>query len=240
LDNTTAEDSEKGLLSSRPLAPYWGLGVSTPEQLAAALVTERFKASREVAVRYLYERVLEDSCDTRKLTNAEKKVWRGVDFRKDVGPDVYLVNLKSARATSNSDISKQTMENLSKARAAERNAREALERSGDDNPLGRRTGRVVAVRAIARGVAAATKRTRSGEEVEILVGDRLWEQLGAGPGFGRQIQLEMGRKPIDVNELEASLRRAEERVIRELSQAECIRPDGTLDWPCLLEKFPDV
>ena len=72
-----------------------------------------------------------------------------------------------------------------------------------------------------------------------LVGDALWEELGAGPHFTRQLSQEMGREAIDRARWTAEIQRAVERVIRAITVAECVAPDGSLDWDCLIERFPD-
>ena len=204
------------------------------------MVQDRMAASLEMAMGYLYELVVQDACGARKLTNAEKKKWRGVDFRKESGADVLLINLKSARATSNSDISTATMMNLSTARALE--IREMAERSksGDDNPLQRPAGQVTAVRAIARGKASSSIKSSGGQELSILVGDALWEGLGAGANFGTKIQIAIGSNPVDVNLMAESVAAAVDKVEAEIRQSECVDTEGLIDWPCLLQKYPDA
>jgi hypothetical protein len=228
------------LLRARALAMYWSLGIQTPEELARALVADRSVASREMAMGYLYERVIEAIGNARKLTNAEKKTWRGIDFRIEAGRDVYLINLKSARATSNGDINDATMRNLAAAAKREREDQAERGRRGEDNPLRAQPGLVHAIRAIARGNSSTTTREYAGEKIEILVGDALWERLGAGPGFGRRIQLAIGAVPVDATRLAEELSKAEERVVRELRRKECVTAEGSLDWEAVLEAFPDV
>jgi hypothetical protein len=133
------------------------------------------------------------------------------------------------------------MRNLAAAAKREKLHQAERERSGRDNPLDTVETTVRAVRAIARGNASSTTRlVEAGEEIEILVGDRLWEQLGAGPGFGRKIQTAIGARPVDADDLRAATERAIDRVERAIRSSGCVAADGKSDWPCLLDEFPDA
>jgi hypothetical protein len=228
------------LLGKRALVLYWALGTSDPHEFAKVVVADRLAASREMALGYLYERVMELVVGARKLSNLEKKTWRGIDFRREVGRDVYLINLKSARATSNGDISDATMRNLVSAVRRERADREGRERSGEDNPLASRPGKVRAVRAIARGRASKTERVRDGETVEVAVGDELWRMLGAGDGFGRKVQDAVGDAQVDRAQFLRETAEAEGRVLGVLKSEGCLDSSGLLQWSRVLDVFPDV
>jgi hypothetical protein len=228
------------LLAKRPLPLYWAMGTDNPTDLAHQLVRDRLTASLEMAMGYLYEFVVVDACGARKLTNAEKKKWRGIDFRKESGADVYLINLKSARGTANSDISTATRQNLASAKRLEAAEMADREKSGDDNPLLLGKGRVHAVRAIARGPASSRTATYDGQTIEVLVGDNLWEALGAGGRFTRKIQQAIGAHPVDRAAFDAAEARAVERVVSELNNTGVVDASGLLVWQAVLDKYPDV
>lgn len=224
------------LLRKRPLALYAAMGIVSPVDLAEALVRDRLAASREMALGYLYERILEDVCGAEKLNNAQKKEWRGIDHRRQAIAELALINLKSARATSNSDISQQTTANLS---AAAKKAI-AIEQATDDNPLKKDKRRVRAVRAIARGRKHSTIKVHDGVDIEILVGDALWAAMGAGENFTEQIQEALAGKPVDMVALAAATTLAIERVEKAIRETECVDGNDEIEWPCLFEAYPDA
>jgi len=72
------------------------------------------------------------------------------------------------------------------------------------------------------------------------VGDDLWKMLGAGTGFGRKIETALGEHPLDGSLFEQEITKAVSRVEGTIRRSECVTADDQIDWPCLLDKFPDV
>ena len=231
--------SADDVLKKRYLPMYRGMGLTTAPELAAQLVADRLVAVNEMTIGHLNERVMEEVCGARKLTDDEKKEWVGIDFRKEHGRRVYLINLKASTRTPNSSIGRDTQRTLLDAVQHEEEVQSLRGPRRDDNPLPATEGGIIGIAGFARGSSGRTETNSDGVRLLRLVGDALWEELGAGPRFTRQLSQEMGREAIDRARWTAEIQSAVERVIRAMTVAECVAPDGSLDWDCLIERFPD-
>lgn len=228
------------VLGKRPLPLYRASGITHADELATALAADRLIASREMAMGYLYERIMESACDAVKLKNIEKKDWKGIDFRKESDHAIYLINLKSARATSNADITSATQTNLVAAARRAQRVQDKINSQGDDNPLSQPRAEIIPVRAIARGIPTPqTFKIIDGIRIRILVGDTLWDQLGAGTNFTQKIEAELGRQPVNKNIVAKGEAAFRTRIVELLKHAGCVEADGSLDWLTVLRKFPD-
>jgi hypothetical protein len=240
LEQIPDRQKAKDVLRKRPLPLYRALGISEAKDLARSLASDRLIASREMVMGYLYERILQEACGATKLNNAQKKEWKGIDFRKETGQEIFLINLKSSRQTPNSDITTQTTLNLVAAAKHAKALQDESFSSGDDNPLSSARPTIIPVRAIARGVPSPESIKQVDEiRIRILVGDTLWQRLGAGPHFTRQIETELGKQPVDKQVVEKGETAFRERILNELRLNGCVGSDGSLIWPSVLSKFPD-
>ncbi|WFG36265.1 hypothetical protein GKN94_11375 [Candidatus Lucifugimonas marina] len=240
LETLPDRQKPKEILRKRPLPLYRAHGITDPKKLVAQLVSDRLVASREMAMGYLYERIMEEVCAAIKLTNSEKKEWKGIDFRKETNDETLLINLKSSRATSNADISDATQRNLVAAAKHEQDKQSKRASSGDDNPLSKVERKIVPMRAIARGVSSPeTIKTVNQVDIRIVVGDTLWKRLGAGANFTRKIEAALGAQPVDTKVVADAEEALRQKLLSELASNGCIQKDGSLNWPAVLKAFPD-
>ena len=99
---------------------------------------------------------------------------------------------------------------------------------------------VIPIRAIARGIPTPqTFKVVNGVKIRILVGDTLWEHLGAGANFTQKIEAELGRQPVDRAVVAKGEREYKERIAALLKETGCVKSDGSLDWLTVLRMFPD-
>jgi len=240
LEKIPERQKARDVLEKRPLPLYRAHGITTAEDLATSLAADRLIASREMAMGYLYERVMESSCQAVKLKNIEKRGWKGIDFRKETDSALYLINLKSARATSNADITSATQTNLVAAAGRALRIQDETYSQGDDNPLKQSRPEIIPIRAIARGIPTPqTFKVVNGVRIRILVGDTLWEHLGAGANFTQKIEAELGRHPVDRAVVAKGEQEYTARIAALLKETGCIKTDGSLDWLTVLRMFPD-
>ena len=220
-----------GLLKTRDISMYRGLGITTAEQFARDLVEHRSAASLEMTMGHLFERLLEESGLTKVSKDDKKKDgYMGVDFIGRKPTELEVVTLKASPSTFNGDITRATVTNL-------RAAKEFWEAqpTHDDNPLAQHHRRVTMVRAVARG---APKKTITPEGILWLVGDAMWEYFGAGPGLLQRLSEALGRNPLDHHRYEKEKEQAARRVVGYLRRLGFTTPDGDLDWAGLIKRFP--
>lgn len=229
----------RDVLRKRYLPMYRGMGIKTPSQLAKQLVADRLVAMNEMTIGHLNERVMEEVCGARKLTDEEKEAWAGIDFRKEHGNRVYLINLKASTRTPNSAIGRDTRSTLLAAIQAEEAYQRDHPRGRDDNPLRASKGGIIGVAGFARGKASRHTEDIGDSELHKLVGDDLWEELGAGPHFTAHLIDEMGRHPIDRGIWLEDIAQAEAKMESVIARSGCVDTNGEIDWECLNRAFPD-
>lgn len=219
------------LLKDRDISMYRGLGIDKAPEFARALVEHRSAASLEMTMGHLFERLLEELGPT-KVSNKDKKQpgYRGIDFINRQPGVLEGITLKASLTTFNGDITRATVTNLTDFKKFWEGQSDV-----DDNPLAQRTRRVKMVRAVARGPA---RKTVTPEGILWLVGDALWEYLGAGPNLLQRLNEALGRNPLDLARYEEEKKQAVDRVMRYLQDNGFVRRDGTLDWAGLIKEFP--
>ena len=138
-----------------------------------------------------------------------------------------LVSFKSGMTAFTADFGGRTVGNLLEAK------KYWLAQLAGANQLGN-VEQVVMVRAVARG---PRKQAITRDGIIWLVGDALWEHVGAGKQFLSRVSAALGRRRLNIAAFDAAKSRAADRVVTYLDRAGLVQPDGTVDWVQLSEVY---
>ena len=221
----------KDLLEKRDVNMYRGLGITSAGALVRDMVEHRSVATMEMAMGYLYERLLQE-LGPQKVTTVQKQLpgYKGVDFIQQTPNELRVINLKAGLSTSNGDITASTKRNLGEAKK-----HWGSQPAADDNPLAQQKAKVVMVRAVARG---GRRHTETTDGITWLVGEAMWEYFGAEEGFLQRLSDALARNPLSYERYRDEKVKASDKVLKYLVGGGFADIEGQLDWGLLVAKFP--
>ena len=224
------EIQPRALLQGRDLRMYTALGKERADELSRCLVEHRSIAGLEISMGSLYERLLQELGTDRVAAGQRSQPgYTGIDFLRWTDDALELISFKSGLTSFSGDLGGRAVRQL----LAARDYWVAQSAGADANQFGR-SQRVVMVRAVARG---PRKRVERPDGILWLVGDAMWEHVGADEHFLSRVSAALARRPLDTDGFDAAKERAAGRVLAYLNRAGLVQPDGTVDWLQLSEVY---